>query len=596
MYPVMLDMRGKGCLVVGGGPVALRKVEGLLADGAVLTIVASDPAQALLDMEKAGRLRLERREYRAGEAADSGYALVFAATDDRQVNKRVFEDADGAGIWANVADDPEICSFHLPARIRRGVFQLTVASAGEAPFVVRRMRQLLERRFGPEWGEWAEAAARFRASVRLANLDPSAQEGCFDRFFASTVDADSIQARVPSAEEEADWLGCSERKTVAPDHEAPETHRADGAKGLVSLVGGGPGDAGLLTVRARQRMLTADALVYDRLAATVLPWDLPPEVELHPVGKRAKHHPMPQEEINALLIRLGREGKQVVRLKGGDPFVFGRGGEEALALSEAGIPFEVIPSVTAGVAVPAYAGIPVTHRGQVVRLTLVTAHESDKQEGPQVRWDLLAKDPHATLVGYMGVTSLPLVAKRLMDAGLSPKTPAALIQRGTTSRQRTVVATIEDLHERGKAEGLKPPAIFVIGPTVALADRIGWFDRRPLHGQRLVVAGPAGSLGVALELAGVEVVEVPMPVSEAARVVMGALPVTGCVLRDAGEADGFEDDRDGAGWGPDVVAWCLTPETAERAVELGWSRVVGLDSGSDGGALVVAMTRWVKTP
>ncbi|MBI4863530.1 MAG: uroporphyrinogen-III C-methyltransferase [Candidatus Riflebacteria bacterium] len=240
-------------------------------------------------------------------------------------------------------------------------------------------------------------------------------------------------------------------------------------RGPVSLVGAGPGDRGLLTVRGRERLLAADAIVCDRLAVTTLPCDLPASVELHWVGKEAGHHPVPQDEINALLVRLAREGKRVVRLKGGDPYVFGRGGEEALALSEAGVAFEVIPGVTAGVAVAAYAGVPVTHRHEAARVTFVTAHEAIRSSRCSVRWDLLAADPHATLVGYMGVTSLPDVVERLLAAGMDPATPAAMVERGTTSRQRVVTCTLSGLVDGVRREHLDAPALFVIGPTVRYA-------------------------------------------------------------------------------------------------------------------------------
>src|SRR3972149_4906928 len=300
MYPVTLNVKGRRCLVVGGGWGALR----------------------------------------------------------------VSEAAASAGVWVNVADDPALCTFHLPARVRRGSLQLSIASGGESPFVVRRLRAFLERRFGPEWTAWIEGAGRFRGSGRAPRPPPG------------------------------------------------------------GVGGAGPGAAGLLTLRGRQRLMSAEAVVYDRLAATALPCDLPANVGLHCVGKEAGHHPVPQEEINALLVRLAREGKRVVRLKGGDPYVFGRGGEEAEALAAAGVRFEVVPGVTSGIAVPAYAGVPPTHRHEAVRVTLLTAHESKKEDGTQVRWDLLAADPHSTLVGYMGVTSLPQGVERPISAGVESLPPA----------------------------------------------------------------------------------------------------------------------------------------------------------------------------
>jgi uroporphyrin-III C-methyltransferase len=534
--------------------------------------------QQLELMAQRGEIVLEPRPYQPPEAGR--YALAFAATSNREVNRQVYDDARAHNVWVNVADDPELCSFHLPARVQRGRLQLTVASAGEAPFVVRRLRQLLERRFGAEWGEWIEAAARFRQAVREQELPRAEREDRYDSFFGGTVDPQRLVARVPSREEQASLL-LGKRTPSYPPGAFPSVRRpvpvgqrrAGGKVGLVSLVGAGPGDGRLLTLRGRQRLMAADAVVCDRLALTALPCDLPQHVRIHGVGKEAGSHPVPQDEITALLIRLALDGKRVVRLKGGDPYVFGRGGEEALALEEAGVPFEVVPGVTAGVAVPAYAGVPVTHRREAVRVTMLTAHEAIKSCGDQVRWDLLAADSNATLVGYMGVTGLSGAVQRLLDAGLSPQTPAAMICCGTTSAQRVVRASVADLPDAIAAAEAKPPGLFVIGPTVAHATQLDWFGRRPLQGQRLVVVSPSTTLGEELELAGAEVVEVPLPVTPAARLVMGSLPLTGCVLRDANEVEALDDERGGAGWGQDVVAWCLSAEAQQRAETLGWQRV-----------------------
>jgi uroporphyrinogen III methyltransferase/synthase len=351
-------------------------------------------------------------------------------------------------------------------------------------------------------------------------------------------------------------------------------------------VGAGPGAAGLLTLRGRQRLLSAQDVVYDRLAAPALPCDLPDRVVLHPVGKQAGNHPTPQEQINALLVRLGAEGRRVVRLKGGDPLVFGRGGEEAEALATAGIPFEIVPGVTSGMAAPAWIGVPVTHRQEAVRLTLVTAHESVKRGGPQVRWDLLAQDPHATLVGYMGVTSLPNVVKQLLAGGMAAQTPAAMIQEGTTAAQRSVISTLAELPEAVEREGLGPPALFVIGPTVQHAERLGWLHHQPLAGERIVMPGAAHELAEALEAAGADVVPFPVPITSAARVVMRALPVTGCVMRTRADVESLDEEKDSLEWRENAAVWCLGPETAERARARRWPGVQEVDAGSSGPDLV----------
>jgi uroporphyrin-III C-methyltransferase/precorrin-2 dehydrogenase/sirohydrochlorin ferrochelatase len=588
MYPVMLCVKGRRCLVVGGGGVALRKAQALVEEGGRVTVVAPDLVVQFRDMARLGRISLEERNYRPGEAAE--YALVFAATDDREVNIRVFEDADGAGVWANVADDPEICSFQLPARVQRNALQIAVGSAGEAPFAVRRIRQLLERRLGPEWGEWLESASRFRNRVRRRRLSHAQQEAAFDSFFNGTVDGEGLRARVPGTAEEEDWLqpdGAEVGELEIPS----EDQLPVAGGGHVSLVGSGPGCAGLLTLRGWQRLQEADAVVYDRLAAAALPCDLPPEVELHSVGKEAGHHPVPQTEINALLVRLAREGKRVVRLKGGDPYVFGRGGEEAEALEAADIPFDVVPGVTSGIAAPAWMGIPVTHRGEAVRLTFLTAHEMIKSDGPQVRWDLLAQDPHATLIGYMGVTTLPQVVEKLLAAGMDPDMPAAMVERGTTAAQRCTTSTVAGLQAAIEREGIKPPALFIIGPSVRHAERLNWFHRLPLAGERLVLPANASDLGRTLEEAGAEVVAVPTPVSPAARVVMGAAPLSGCLVRSPAEVDWLDDEREGPGWDNKSIAWCVGEKSADRARERGWRHVVLLQEGFGCDQIVAAIAR-----
>jgi len=585
MYPVMLEVRDRRCLVVGGGGIALRKVQGLVEEGARVTVVAPEVVEPLSEMARRREIVLERRPY--DDDATVGYQLVFAATDDRETNAWVFSDAEEAGVWANVADDPELCSFHLPARVRRGPLQLAIGSAGEAPFVVRRLRQLLERRFGPEWGEWLSAAGRYRREVRAQGFERSKQEAAYDRFFAATIDPEALTARVPTASEEEAWLGARVDHLEVQEEAVGATSPGGGTEvGSVSLVGGGPGCPGLLTVRGRKRLLKANAVVFDRLAAAALPTELAAEVELHPVGKVAGNHPVPQEEINALLVRLARSGKRVVRLKGGDPYVFGRGGEEAEVLAAEGIPFEVVPGVTSGVAALAWAGIPVTHRREAVRLTLLTAHEAVKSDGPQVRWDLLAADPHATLVGYMGVAALPQVVASLLAGGMDPETPAAMVEHGTTPAQRRVVTTVEKLPEVVEEAGLGPPALFAIGPTVRHAEALDWYADLPLAGRRLLVPAIRQDLADRLEEAGAEVVVLPLPVTPAARVVMGALPLTGCVVHSAAEVDWLDEERGCPGWEQMITAFCVGAETAARARERGWSEVCELATGLDGAELV----------
>jgi uroporphyrinogen III methyltransferase/synthase len=352
----------------------------------------------------------------------------------------------------------------------------------------------------------------------------------------------------------------------------------------VYLVGAGPGDPGLLTVRARELLDACDAVVYDALANPELldrrEDSALPAPELHFVGKRGGDgRSTRQEEINALLVRLGREGKRVVRLKGGDPLVFGRGSEEAQALVAAGIPFEIVPGVTAGIAAPAYAGIPVTHRGLATSVTFVTGHEDPAKDETQTDWHALAR-AGGTIVLYMGVKSLPGVAAALAAGGMPSDTPAAAIQWGTYPRQRTIVATLATLTERATAERLVAPTIVVIGRSVALRDEIAWFDVRPLFGRRVVVTrtkAQAGALSHRLRALGAEVLELPAtriePLDPAPlRAAIDRLGDSGAVR--AG-AEGSAAVRGGS------YEWALF--TSQNAVRLFWDALRG--AGRDARAL-----------
>ena len=282
-------------------------------------------------------------------------------------------------------------------------------------------------------------------------------------------------------------------------------------RGIVYLVGAGPGDPGLMTRRSLELIAAADVILYDRLTPATALDGARSGAELVYVGKRPGEPYLPQEEIDAMLVRLGREGRTVVRLKGGDPFVFGRGGEEAAALAEAGVPFEIVPGVTAGIAAPAYAGIPVTHRDAASAVAFVTGHEDPEKAESALDWEALARFP-GTLVFYMGVRNLPLISERLVDAGRSADEAVAVVARGTLPDQRAVSGTLADIAERVADAGLAPPAVTVVGPVAAMRDTLAWLERRPLWGRRVVVTrARAQASGLAARLAslGADVVETP---------------------------------------------------------------------------------------
>ncbi len=415
---------------------------------------------------------------------------------------------------------------------------------------------------GESWKSWAACAAVFRDKVKAHTEDAKEQDHLFDEFFSRTVDKEQLVARALSEQEMDRLIG--ERKS----HRDPPQK-----KGFVSLVGAGPGDPGLLTVRALQRLANCDAVVYDRLAMPAMPGFLADSVELHPVGKQPHHHPVPQEEINELLVRLAGQGKRVVRFKGGDPFVFGRGGEEAMALVHAGVPFEIVPGVTSGIAAPGCAGIPVTHRETSVRLTLVTGHESDKDSGPQVRWDLLAKDENATVVGYMSVGRLPTITETLIAHGMSPDTPAALVQKGCTGAQSTLISTVSELAKDAQEAGISPPAVFVIGPTVSLGSSLRWFSSRPLSGKRIAIFYREQQLAAELDLAGAEVLRIDFPMGHAAKKLIETNPVTHFVFTSEWQIEKMHENGEIGKLGETVEALCMNEHMALLAKDLGWKNM-----------------------
>jgi uroporphyrinogen III methyltransferase/synthase len=345
--------------------------------------------------------------------------------------------------------------------------------------------------------------------------------------------------------------------------------------GIVYLVGAGPGDPGLLTLRGAELLVTCDAVVFDALANPALlalanVAERETAVELHDVGKRGgAAESAKQDEINALLVRLGREGKRVVRLKGGDPLVFGRGSEEARALAEAGVSFEIVPGVTAGIAAPAYAGIPVTHRGAATSVTFVTGHEDPTKDHTTVDWQALAR-AGGTIVLYMGVKTLPNIVAALIAGGMSSDTPAAAVQWGTHPRQRTVTATVSTLADAIREAGLTAPVITVIGPVVDLRGEIAWFDRRPLFGKRIVVTraqAQASALTERLAAAGAEVIEMP------------ATRIEPCDLAGLRDALG------------DIAAFDWIVFTSQNAVQVAWDalRAMGLDARAFAGVKIAAV-------
>ncbi len=456
--PLFLDLNGISCLLVGAGRTALRKAQALHQGGARLRVVAPEavPGMQRLCREEGGEWL--RREWQ--EADLEGCALVVAASDDASLNAQVARAALRRGLLVNVADAPSLGNFVFPSVIDRSPVQVAIATGGTSPVLARLLRSRLEALIPPAYGRLAALVGSFRERVRRQIPDAVSR-----RRFWEGVLTGPVQEMVFNGREEA-ALEQLERQLGSSQAEPPP-------RGEVYLVGAGPGDPDLLTFRALRLMQQAEVVLYDRLVAPVLLDLVRHDAERIYVGKASNRHTLPQEEINRTLVELAREGRRVLRLKGGDPFIFGRGGEEIEDLAAAGIPFQVVPGITAAAGCASYAGIPLTHRDYAQSCLLVTGHLKDGS--PDLNWEAMVQ-PAQTLVIYMGVQGLEPICQGLMARGMDPEMPAALVERGTTPRQRVISATVATLVRESRAAGVKPPGLVIIGEVVRLREKLAWFE------------------------------------------------------------------------------------------------------------------------
>ncbi len=458
--PIFLRLKDRPALVVGGGEVALRKIELLRKAGARVTVVAPELCPAVHELVQAGDIIHQRRNYTPELLGDC--AVVIAATNHRTLNAQVSADAQARRIPVNVVDDPELCSFVTPSIVDRSPVMIAISSGGSAPVLARLLRARLEALIPAAYGRLAALAAKFRARAQAALPNPERR-----RRFWEDVFSGAIGERLLAGQEAAAERALTETLNAATEK------GSEPPQGEVYLVGGGPGDPDLITLRALRLMQQADVVLYDHLISPPILDLVRRDAERIDVGKQANRHTKPQEEINALLVRLARDGKRVLRLKGGDPFVFGRGGEEIEHLAEAGIPFQVVPGITAANGCGAYAGIPLTHRDHAQSVCFVTAH-LQKDGGVLLDWDKLVV-PKQTLVVYMGLKALPIVCEQLLAAGMTPDMPAALVEEGTTAQQRVIVGTVRDLPQRAQAAAVTGASLSIIGTVVTLRDKLNWF-------------------------------------------------------------------------------------------------------------------------
>ena len=455
--PIFMNINQRLCVVIGAGEVAARKVTMLLRAQASVTVYAPEICPTLADLVEAGRIRYQPARF--AEQQLSGACMVIAATNDLQVNTAVSLAAKANNIPVNVVDAPALCTFTMASIVERSPIVIAISSEGNAPVLARYLRSKIETMLPAGYGRIAAIAGEFRDKVKSKYATSQAR-----RIFWEGVLQGPIVERILAGQEAAARIGLDQ---LLADDTASQQH------GEVYLVGGGPGDPDLLTFRALRLMQQCDVCVYDKLVSREVLDLVRRDAELIYVGKSRDQHTLPQEEINQLLARLALAGKRVLRLKGGDPFIFGRGGEEIETLMQQGVPFQVVPGITAANGVSSYAGIPLTHRDYAQACLFITGHL--KNGVLDLDWAAMAR-PQQTVVIYMGLVGLEQICQQLMAHGVAPDMPAAVIQQGTTQNQIVVSANLSDLASQVAAAKMKAPCLTIIGQVVQLREKLNWFE------------------------------------------------------------------------------------------------------------------------
>ncbi len=455
--PIFLDLKQQPCLVVGGGDIAARKAGLLVKAQAAVTIVAPDlsaTSQKLVDTQQVHWL-----EAKFDASQLSQERLVIAATDDANVNEAVYEAAKARNILVNVADSPDHCDFILASILDRSPIVVAVSSGGDSPVLARNLRARLETLIPPSYSKLGNLVGRYRDKVKQKFENVSQRR----RFWESVLEGPVADHMMAGREELAE-------KTLLEKLQDPDNK--DIGRGEVYLVGAGPGDPDLLTFKALRLMQQADVVFYDRLVSKEILALVRKEAELIYVGKQRAWHAVRQEEINDLLLQHAKQGKRVLRLKGGDPFIFGRGGEEIETLADEKIPFQVVPGITAASGCASYAGIPLTHRDYAQSCVFVTGQL--KQGELDLNWEALVQ-PRQTVVVYMGLAGLPELSRQLQAHGMAADKPAALVQQGTTENQKVWISTIDELPAIAEREQPVAPTLVIIGEVTRLHNTLAWF-------------------------------------------------------------------------------------------------------------------------
>lgn len=461
--PIFLNVSGKRTLIVGNGVSAARKADLLLRAGSDLTIVTPELGEELSQLLESYSFKHQATGLASGDL--KGCMIVFGCDRDDSVNQNLRELAHAAGIPVNVSDKTEDCDFIMPAVVDRTPLLIAISSGGTSPLLVRMLKARFETTIPAAYGRLAEFAGSYRD--RIKELIPNMTRR--RRFWEAMVSGPVAEHLFSSQHEQAESLMEShlEEAALAGDQPPP---------GEVYLVGTGPGDPDLLTFRALRLMQQADVVLYDRLIGDGILNLVRRDARRVYVGKLKNNHTVSQEEIGNMLIDLAKQGKRVLRLKGGDPFVFGRGGEEIEALSENGVAFQVVPGVSAANGCAAYAGIPLTHRDHAQACVFVTGHEKDGEL--KLNWESLIQ-PRQTVVLYMGLSSLDAITRGFLSHGANPATPAAVIENGTRAGQRVITGTLESLLDKTAMASIKSPALIIVGSVVSLREKLSWFANRP---------------------------------------------------------------------------------------------------------------------
>ncbi|MDX3774779.1 siroheme synthase CysG [Chromatiaceae bacterium AAb-1] len=457
--PLFARLTAQPVLIVGGGQIALRKAELVLQAGARLTVVATAFEPVFEQLQHNGQVQLINGTFSPEQLA--GQLLVIAATDDSTVNEAVFQAAQARNMLVNTVDDQARCSFIFPSIIDRSPVLVAISSAGTAPVLARRLREKLEALLPQHLGPLAGLVGRFRHKVKQRFSNLAARRQFWERVFDSDVVSDIQRNQLAQAEQRLESI----------------LQQTEPSRGEVYIVGAGPGDPELLTLKALQLMQQADVVVYDYLVSAEILQLVRRDAEQICVGKKAGNHSASQQQINQLLVELAQQGKKVCRLKGGDPFIFGRGGEEIQALVEHNLPFQVVPGVTAAAGCAAYAGIPLTHRDYAHSVQFVTGHAGQSgEDGTGPDWHSMSR-PNQTLVVYMGLLKAAVIQQQLLAAGRAGTTPVAIIENGTRKTQRIFTGTLATLAELA-AQPIGSPALLIIGEVVSLQPHLHWFGEQ----------------------------------------------------------------------------------------------------------------------